>query len=382
MMKYLLVIFSAFLLVKCTPEKNKDQSNPLKTKEEMELRLQAILDSMYLKAPKTKGIIMHVEAPDVQISWNAASGWADSTSHRKLQPNDPALIASITKMYLSASILRLVENGAIQLQQSISELLSEGRLNQLEEAGYDVNLITVAHLNSQTSGIFDYVNTVMYQNMTNLNPGHVWARDEQIELALTEQPLFAPGEKFAYSETNNLLLTEILERQTDKPFYLAMRDLLAYEKFGLKYTWFNWLEMAPKDVSPLVHQFATGYDVDSYSMHPSFDVYGGGGIAATAADVARFTQLLFSGEIFEKTETTELLFETIQTKDQIEGKYYMGIAQTKLGEYTAYGHGGFWGTTTQYFPELNASVSIFFMERDEWPKYLDMLEQVAEVLDQ
>jgi len=31
----------------------------------------------------------------------------------------------------------------------------------------------------------------------------------------------------------------------------------------------------------------------------------------------------------------------------------MGIAKTKLGDFTAFGHGGFWGTTAQFFPELN-----------------------------
>lgn len=50
----------------------------------------------------------------------------------------------------------------------------------------------------------------------------------------------------------------------------------------------------------------------------------------------------------------------------------MGIAKTMLGKYECYGHGGFWGTTTQYLRVLNASVTIFLMEREEWTKYWGM----------
>lgn len=139
-------------------------------------------------------------------------------------------------MYLSAAILRLVEQSHIQLNQPINELLPNDRIEQLINAGYDVKNITVAHLNAQTSGIFDYVNADLYQSRTTAKPDHVWTRDEQIALALENEPAFKPGEKFEYSETNNLLLTEILEQQTDLPFYTALRVLFSYEQNGLNNT--------------------------------------------------------------------------------------------------------------------------------------------------
>jgi CubicO group peptidase (beta-lactamase class C family) len=65
-------------------------------------------------------------------------------------PNDRVLIGSITKTYLSAAILILVENGDIELNQAINVLLTEERIHHLENAGYDVQSITVGYLNSQT----------------------------------------------------------------------------------------------------------------------------------------------------------------------------------------------------------------------------------------
>lgn len=383
-MKYsfIFIVLVSSILIQCKSKKTEVEISLSESVGEMESKFQSIIDSMYREVPNAKGIVMHVESPGLEISWNGATGWADFGSQRELLASDPVLIASITKTYVSAAILRLVENGDLQLKQSIQELLGAERINQLVNAGYDVKGITVAHLNSQTSGINDFVNTKLYQFRTANLPGYLWTREDQIELALTVGPLFRQGEKFSYSETNNLLLTEILEMKMGKPFYIAMRELLAYDELGLENTWFNWLEKAPVGGSPLVHQFATEYNVDSYSLHPSFDVYGGGGIASTAEDVAKFTQFLFTGRLFENEGTKDLLFKTVLTTDGINNAYYMAITETKLGRHIAYGHGGFWGTTTQYFPVLNASISIFFMERDEWPEYRVILEQVATLLEQ
>ena len=70
------------------------------------------------------------------------------------------------------------------------------------------------------------------------------------------------------------------------------------------------------------------------------------------------------------------------TQDEIPSKYYMGIQEREIGGLKTYGHGGFWGTTVQYFPDLNTSIAVFLMERDEWPVYLELIAKVTEVLEQ
>ncbi|MCB0736177.1 MAG: beta-lactamase family protein [Bacteroidetes bacterium] len=355
----------------------KQRANPL-TQTELIERFQGIIDSAFRAVPEAKGMAMHVEAPTQEISISLATGWADEASKRKLKPNDPALIASITKTYLSATFLRLVEMDKLSITEPISTHLPDTLIEMLKTAGYATDMINVAHLNSQTSGIADYVNTADYMGRSEYEPEYVWTRDEQLKLAMTNPVIASPGDTFAYSETNNLLLGIIVEEITGKPFYTAMRDLLAYDKNGLHHTWFPTLEEAPKDLAPLVHQFATKYKVESFSLHPSFDLYGGGGIATTTKDVARFTQLFFSGELFNNPKTAELLY--FQPVKIPENEYYMAHAKRQLGEFECYGHGGFWGTTTQYFPSLNASISIFLMERDAWPHYLGILEEVAKVI--
>lgn len=366
----------------CKPKETTTSHQQMSNSVNIHAQFQELIDSMLQEVPNAKGISMHVEAPEQQISWTGATGWADSADNRKLQPTDPALIASITITYVAATILRLVEKGNIFLNLKIDGQLSAPTQKLMEKAGYLLGEISIAQLCSHTSGITDYVNTEAYQSETLENPDHVWTRDEQIALALSMPISDVPGAKFEYSETNYLLLTEVIETQTGIPFYVAMRDLLSYGQQGLNETWFVMLEEAPPHLSPLAHQFAGEFQVESHALHPSFDLYGGGGIAATPKDVARFTQALFAGQLFDHHKTTALLYYTTPTADGKSIDYSMGIAKTQLGPYTAYGHGGFWGTTTQYFPKLNASVSIFLMERDEWHKYQELLEKVAQLLSQ
>lgn len=338
---------------------------------------QSLVDSMHAAHPGTKGIIMHVEAPAQDISWSGATGMADA-SGRSLEPETPVLIASVTKTYVAAATLRLIEQGKLGLHQPLTELLSVRTDSLLRSDGYDVEEITVMHLMSNTSGLFDYVNTDRFQHLTLYEPSHEWTRNEQLELAVVDgDPVAVPGHMFQYSETNFLLLTEIIEQLTGEPFYSAMRALLRYDALSLHATWFPLLEKTPEDVPALAQQYATSMGVNSYTMHGSFDAFGGGGIASTAGDLARFSQHLFEGRLFGKPETIRQMLSEVATTEPMTQPYHMGLAETQVLGKPAYGHGGFWGTVFKHLPHLNATVAVFVMERDQWQDCEVLIEHVA-----
>lgn len=91
----------------------------------------------------------------------------------------------------------------------------------LKKSGYDVNKITVKNLLSHTSGITDYVDDA-YFKFVDKNPNHKWTRDEQIKRAMKIASPVEPRKTFSYGDINYLLLTEIIERKTGKPFYTAI----------------------------------------------------------------------------------------------------------------------------------------------------------------
>ena len=79
-----------------------------------EQRAQAMVDSIYGTDTTVVGLLVHVEAPDRGISWSGASG-RSMKGGAALDPEAPFLIASGIKTYVSATILRLVEEGKLTL---------------------------------------------------------------------------------------------------------------------------------------------------------------------------------------------------------------------------------------------------------------------------
>ncbi len=327
-------------------------------------QLQAIfqhkVDSIYHHHSDAVGIIVHVEAPSQKISWSYAKGVSDTLTNTSLDSRQPVLIASNTKPYVAASILRLAELGQLNIEQPINSLLSASTSALIEGNGYDLNTITVKQLLSHTSGIRDYVDEA-YFNLVGSRPNYIWKKEEQIKRAIDAGTPLKTGEKFSYGDINYLLLTEIIEQKTKSPFYLAIRTLLKYKELGLDQTWFINLEQHPARTLPLAHQYTSKYQWDSYNIHPSWDLYGGGGIAATARDAALFFQYLFEGKIIQDRKLLESMYTYVLPSDQ--SKYCLGIYHFDFG-FSVYYHGGWWGTDVIYSPASDASVVVFTLQKD------------------
>lgn len=330
----------------------------------LESRFQQVIDSVYNANPGAVGIMVHVEAPESGISWSGAAGISDTVTRNTLDPGQPALIASSIKTYVSAAILRLVEIGKLNIEQPVGELLSKKTRQLFESGGYDLEAIRIKHLLSHTSGIRDYADASYIEFIDN-NKTYRWSRNEQLERTiLAGDPLGNPGDTYSYTDANYLLLTEIMEQITGKPFYTAMRELLKYEALGLNDTWMPTLEKEPEGVKPLAHQYWSEQGWDSYSVDISVDLYGGGGIACPPGDLAGFSWNLFNAHIIQDTSVLNLIYTEVPTKDPEPANYYLGLAPSTYHGLTGFGHGGFWGTTVLYFPDMNASVAIYILERD------------------
>ena len=349
----------------------------------LEAQFQQAIDSIYEAHPDAVGIMVHVEAPDHQLSWSGARGYADRVSKEKIEADQPALIASSIKTYVAATILRLVELGKVQINQPIKQLLSEATRKLFLKDGYDLEAIQILHLLSHTSGVEDYIsarNVESYLKFVEENKRYRWTREEQLQRTVKlGDPLGDAGALFNYADANYLLLTEIIEGLTKQPFYTAMRELLRYERLGFEQTWFPTLEPKPQDTKALVHQY-NEYDWDSYELDPSWDLYGGGGIATTTEELAKFSYHFFNGDIVKDTATRDLIFTEIKTKETEQSPYYLGLSQDQYHGLTAYGHGGYWATLVLYFPDLNASVSVYILNRKERALRRAILEKLSKIL--
>lgn len=363
MLKKSILIISVlvFLLVSCRPSRPALVSN-----KSLEQSLQGKLDSVYHSNLESIGILLHVEFPKQEVSWSGAVGYSNIEAQTKIKVDQPVLIASNTKTFVAASILRLVEEEKLVLQAPIGSYLTERTKELMSNSGYDLMEIKISHLLSHTSGINDYLESPIFRNKLETEPKYRWTRFGQIEIAvLNMDKVGEPGYRYQYSDTNYLLLTEIIEQITGIEFHKAIRRLLDFERNEINATWFEGLESAPDGTLPISHQYIGEWDLDTYDIDKSFDLYGGGGIASTTRDLSVFVQKLFNGEIFDYPETINLLLTKIETEEPANTDYRFGIWKYAINGETVYGHGGFWGSMVYYFPDLHISLSVVILNKDK-----------------
>ena len=314
---------------------------------------------------KITGIQLYVNSPKMGSQWQGAVGYTDLCGSEAITPQHPMRIASNTKTFVAAAILRLWEQQQLELDTSINAYISEQHHQLLTNNGYQLANISLRHLLTHTSGLFDYADSPEFADAISDDPQQHWTRTEQLQLAMEHgQPYGQPGEVYRYSDTGYILLGEIIERVYGQSLGLALRQLLNYQGLGLTSTWLEVDEPTPPNLLPRVHQYIA--DVDAYHTHGSFDIYGGGGLVSTVGDMARFMRGLFQGDIYSKPETLKTMLTTVPATRagpsayggahlMVPGNYRLGIDGGETG--VILGHGGFFGTYAAYVPSRDLTIS-------------------------
>ena len=330
--------------------------------------LAALLDSALAASPGLPGAMLRVEAPRLGLIWTKAAGVAEQGGE-PLLPNHTFRIASMTKTFVAAAILRLVEQGKLSLDAPIARHILPASVAVLKRDGYDSERITLRMLLQHTSGLFDFATAPPtatgnalaggYADRILADPTHRWTRAEQLALAMEiGAPYGEPGAVYHYSDTGYILLGEILETVTGGSMQQAVRDLVGYQRHGLANSYFETLEDAPPTAGPRAHQYMDSLDTNGFDA--SVDLYGGGGLVSNLEDQARFFRALVRGEVLEQRATLDtMLTPSPQSQGERPGVGYgMGIGRGSVDQVVCYGHGGFWGTLARHCPELDITVVV------------------------
>jgi D-alanyl-D-alanine carboxypeptidase len=313
--------------------------------------LQGVLAQTLRGTPSSAGMLMHVEAPRLGVSWSGAAGSDDRARRTRLRPGVTLRIASNTKLYVAAATLRLVEQGRVALNAPISRYLPAGLVARLPGGAG----ITVDMLLRHISGLYDYATDPDYVAEVVAHPDRRWTRAEQIDWALSHgQPYGAPGAVFNYSDTGYLLLAQILEARTGLRSYGdALVRLLGRRAMGRAY-----LEdgrRPPRGSGARAHQYFG--DIDIFSADPSYDLWGGGGLVASMRDLARFWDAVFSRAVFSRSSTLRTLTRLTPQSGTLAAA--MGLYRDRLAGVVEYDHGGFFGTRANHFvaPDVTITTS-------------------------
>lgn len=350
----------------------------------VEARLQALAEEDLAAWPTMPARLLHVLAPGLGIDVEVAAGVADLETREPIRPGSRFRIASVTKSFVAAAALRLVEDGRLSLDGTVATLLPGEVDDLLRSGGYDTEAITLRHLLTHTSGIYDYAADAYDPSIADgfsahvaVDPGRRWTRLEEIRFAVEHgRPYGPPGTVYGYSDTGACLVGEILERATGRTMGASIRDLVGYERLGIRHTWQETIEPEPPDLPPLSHQYEG--EMDIARLDPSVDLYGGGGLVSTCRDLGRFFRALLRGEVFrdpatlvEMTTTLEGIPRTEEMVDDDDpGSHGMFLFRRELGGQTWWGHGGFWGTTAWTCPAHDVTI-VAGNQRSNMPEAFD-----------
>lgn len=212
------------------------------------------------------------------------SGYKNRENKIPADPNSFFKIASVGKLYDAVAVAKLVRDGKLSLDKTLSDYLPElkGRIEYADK-------ISLRMLVMHRSGIPNFTDTYMY-----------WAapketEDEQLALILDKPANFKPGEDYEYSNTNYLLLGRIMTRVLgyDK-FQYIQNEIL--NPLNLKHTFGSIHEVNIDDV---MSGYYVGYDVDLKTDNI-------GSILATAEDLSIFIRALNDGSVFRDKKEQEI----------------------------------------------------------------------------
>ena len=208
---------------------------PTTISPELSATLQAVVDRERAAYP-APGLSVAIRLPSGE-TWTGVSGNASLSPDRPVTPETVFAVASITKTFVASLILQLAEEGALSLDDPLSDFVPD----------FDrAPKVTIRQLLSHTSGIHDYFISGRYREQVFADRKRVWTFDEILDFVL--RPYCKPGRCYHYSNTNFVLLGRVAERATGNTVADELRRRF-FEPLGLAHTVFQPDQATPEDAA-------------------------------------------------------------------------------------------------------------------------------------
>jgi D-alanyl-D-alanine carboxypeptidase len=331
-----------------------------------ELRATRILDSHRARR-EFPGAVLALRDPS-GASFTVTSGTADATERSApVDASTPWIIGSTTKVFVAVVVLQLAQERKLDLDATVERFFPD-----LPAA----SRITTRQLLQHTSGLAEYLHT----QAVDADARREWRARELIAVAVARGPVADPGAGHRYSNTNYLLLGEIVEKVTSRPWYAEVRSRIV-EPLGLRHTGYAGEPSAPR--MGIGYVLADGKFVDAtLRWHPSV---GGaaGAMYSTAADLLAFTVALFEGDLLDAKRTAEMrTFVRGDDLGYVRHAYGLGLERYTVNNLTVLGHMGnasAHGSFIGYDPASRTAVAVQINAANPGPAAIMAAEVLGEV---
>jgi CubicO group peptidase (beta-lactamase class C family) len=290
------------------------------------VRLDRLFDAV---APELfSGVILIARGGDTIL--HRGYGLAERSQRIPVTPETVFPIASLSKQFTAAAVLRLVADGRLALHDSLGMLLPA--------VPADKRGITVHQLLTGTAGL-----------PRDATPSDAVIQRDSLVRAILAAPLRrTPGSAHEYSNAGYLLLAAIVEHRAAMPFDRYLEEKL-FVPAGLVSTGFPgraWRR-------PVAHGYGGDYRgtvTDEPAAQQGWYRRGAGGLLSTASDLFRWEQALTRGRVLPDSLVRRLFTGHVAEEEGSRFFYGYGwvVEQTRAGDPVIWHNGG-WGP---YYAEL------------------------------
>ncbi len=286
-------------------------------------------------------------AQDGEILYRKAFGMANMELDVVMSPDNVFRIGSITKQFTSCAILKLAEEGKLDLQDDITEYIEDYPTH-----GYT---ISIEHLLTHTSGIMSYTSMSDWTAEVRRKD---FTPPEMIDFFKNQPMDFAPGEEFRYNNSAYFLLGYIVELVSGKS-YESYIDSTFFKPLGMSNSYYG-------STSRIIHNRADGYaragigfkNDDFLSMTQP---YGAGSLLSTIDDLYTWYKAVMNGEVISESSLKKATTSNVLNNGKLTGYgygWFLGNIQESPNIYHGGGINGYL-TASMFLPEEQLFVAVF-----------------------
>lgn len=339
----------------CSKSDDNTVNNPSDPKRDsLYAGIERLADSV-LKNTHVPGMIVGVWIPGQNIEHVIAKGTSDISTNTPMSDKMLVRIGSITKVFVTTVALQLVDEGKLSLDDKLSKFYPD-----FPSAGD----ITIRMLMNMTSGISSYSDSEEWNKDLELDPLHVWTAAEFIPYIMDKPLLFTPGTSFKYSNTNIVILGEIIKTITGQTPSQFLKDRI-FDRLAMTSTVYP---DGPAFPEGKAYAHGTAYDKNSNKLidiatkyDPSF-AGTAGAIISSVYDVQKFIKAAANGDLIS-TKSQEERLKLFLFPGSGDG-YGLGIYRLK----NWFGHNGEvpgYESSAYHNPQNGATIVIHYNMVDE-----------------
>lgn len=298
---------------------------------------------------------------DGDVVFSGGFGYANLAEDQLIDQYSTFRLASVSKQFTAMAIMVLAEEGKLDFDDPVTRFLPQ--LSNFPG-------VTIRHLMTHTAGLPDYYDSIDTSEGRPVN-------DDLVDILAKSEAVFAPGERYEYSNPAYEMLALIVEKASGMPF----RDFMEARVFvpaGMDDS------LIRDHTEPEIANRVLGYSPSESGFDLNDDdplnfIVGSGGMYTTLEDFYAWDQALYEDAVVAK-ETLDSAFTRHVLNDAREIDYGFGWRLDLYRGHARIAHGGSWvgfRTGIARFPDENLTIVVLTNRSDGNPGgYIDRIADI------